>query len=116
MTVQAGTYRARARSARLSPRRRSASRTFLVKVTGPCPPGVYAGMFGRLTIPLDEEQVVVMPREAVRRVGQVDVVDVADGQVLRRRAVQLGRNLDGKVEVLSGLRAGERVAVTGQKS
>jgi RND family efflux transporter MFP subunit len=93
------------------PQAESASRTFLVKVSGPCPPGVISGMFGRLSIPLDEEEVVVVPREAVRRVGQIDVVDVADGGVLQRRAVQLGRTFDGKVEVLSGLRAGEQVAM-----
>lgn len=93
------------------PQAESASRTFLVKVTGPCPPGVYAGMFGRLTIPLDDEEILVIPRAAIRTIGQLDVVDVADGQVLRRRAVQIGRALGDRVEVLSGLREGERVAI-----
>ena len=87
------------------------SRTFAVKVTGPCPPGVYAGMFGRLTIPLDETEVLVVPAEAVRRVGQLDIVDVATAGTLSRRAVRLGRRIEGRVEVLSGLREGERVAV-----
>lgn len=93
------------------PEAESASRTFSVKVTGPCPPGVYSGMFGRLLIPLDDELILVIPRSAARRVGQLDVVDVADGAVLRRRVVQLGRHFDGEVEVLSGLREGERVVI-----
>ncbi|MFH0981664.1 MAG: efflux RND transporter periplasmic adaptor subunit [Planctomycetota bacterium] len=93
------------------PEAESASRTFSVKVTGPCPPGIYSGMFGRLLIPLEEQEILVIPREAVKQVGQLDVVEVAEGDVLRRRAVQLGRMLDDRVEVLSGLRAGERVAV-----
>ncbi len=93
------------------PRAEEASRSFDVKVTGPCPPGVYAGMFGRLLIPLGEEDVVVAPAAAVREVGQLRLVDVADGGVLRRRAVRLGRRFGDEVEVLSGLRVGERVAL-----
>ena len=93
------------------PEAESASRTFSVKVTGPCPPGIYSGMFGRLLLPLDQEEVLVVPRGAVRRIGQLDVVEVADGHALRRRAVQLGRTFDEDVEVLSGLRTGERVAL-----
>ncbi len=93
------------------PEAESASRSFSVKVTGPCPPGIYSGMFGRLLLPLDQEEVLVVPRAAVRRVGQLEVVEVADGDVLRRRAVQLGRTFDEDVEVLSGLGAGERVAL-----
>jgi RND family efflux transporter MFP subunit len=97
------------------PEAETSSRTFQVKVTGPCPAGVYTGMFGRLLIPLDEEEVVVIPRAAVRRVGQLDIVDVAeeaeDGAVLRRRVVQLGRGFGEDIQVLSGLQAGERVAV-----
>jgi len=99
------------RISEIVPEAEAASRTFSVKVTGPCPPGVYSGMFGRLQIPLDPEQVLVIPRNAVRRVGQLDLVDVVTGGRVQRRAVQLGRHFDNDVEVLSGLRAGERVVV-----
>lgn len=101
------------------PEAESVSRTFSVKVTGPCPPGVYAGMFGRLLVPLDETEMLVIPRAAVRRIGQLDIVDVAENGQLVRRAVQPGRILKAmgdepaRVQVLSGLRAGERVAVAG---
>jgi len=91
------------------PEAESASRSFSVKVTGPCPPGVYSGMFGRLLIPLDEEAVLVIPRAAVRQVGQLDLVDVADRGVVQRRSLQLGRALGDDLEVLSGLREGETV-------
>ena len=93
------------------PEAESASRTFSVKVTGPCPPGIYTGMFGRLFIPLEDEEVVVVPRTAVQRIGQLTIVDVVDGDVLRRRAVQLGRKFGDDVEVLSGLQVGERLAI-----
>lgn len=93
------------------PEAESASRTFAVKVTGPCPPGIYPGMFGRMLIPLDDQELLVIPQQAVRRVGQLTVVDVADGDVLRRHAVQLGRRIGSDVQVLSGLSPGEKVAV-----
>jgi len=111
------------RVSEIVPEAQSASRTFSVKVTGPCPPGVYSGMFGRLLIPLDEEEVLVIPQAAVRRVGQLDIVEVAEGAeaaggssvsappMLRRRVVQLGRQFGDQVQVLSGLRVGEKVAL-----
>jgi multidrug efflux pump subunit AcrA (membrane-fusion protein) len=70
-------------------------------------------MFGRLSIPLDDEEILVVPQQALRRVGQLDLVDVADGPVLRRRAIKTGRAFDERIEVLSGLRDGEQVAVSG---
>ncbi len=91
------------------PEAQGASRTFQVKVTGPCPEGVYAGMFGRLSIPVGEESVLLIPSGAVRTVGQMDCVDVVSGESLVRRAIRLGRTIDGELEVLSGLRAGEMI-------
>ena len=93
------------------PEAESSSRAFQVKVTGPCPEGVYSGMFGRILIPLDEEQVLVIPRQAVQTVGQLDLVHVATGGAVSRRAVRLGRTIGKDVEVLSGLREGEQVQV-----
>lgn len=97
------------------PEAEAASRSFLVKVTGPCHPGVYAGMFGRLLIPLEEQELLVVPRSAIQKVGQLEMVDVAEGDALKRRAVTLGRSLENGllVEVLSGLRVGDKVVVGG---
>lgn len=93
------------------PEAEGASRAFQVKVIGPCPEGVYAGMFGRLSIPVGDESVLLIPSDAVRTIGQVDCVDVVSGDLLVRRAVRLGRTIDGEIEVLSGIRAGEKVVV-----
>lgn len=93
------------------PEAESSSRAFQVKVTGPCPEGVYSGMFGRILIPLDEQQVLVIPRQAVQSVGQLDLVNVATPGAVSRRAVRLGRTIGENVEVLSGLREGEQVQV-----
>jgi membrane fusion protein (multidrug efflux system) len=93
------------------PESQAASRSFLVKVTGPCPPGATSGMFGRIAVPLDDESLLVVPKRAIRRVGQLTLVDlVADGRTVRR-AVRLGREIDGGYEVLAGLAEGDRLAV-----
>ena len=88
------------------------SRAFHVKVTGPCPPGVIPGMFGRLHIPLDETQELQIPRTAVRRVGQVSYVYrvVGDAQV-ERAFIQIAGEHDTQVAVASGLSAGDRIVV-----
>lgn len=99
------------RVSEIVPESESASRSFQVKVTGPCHPGVYAGMFGRLTIPLGSQEVLVVPRSAITRVGQIDMVEAAQDSRLYRRAVLLGRSFGDDVEVLSGLSPGEKVAV-----
>jgi RND family efflux transporter MFP subunit len=97
------------------PEAQAASRSFAVKVTGPCPPGVYTGMFGRIFIPLEDEQIVVVPAAAVVHVGQLDMVRVWSDDRLQRRIIQIGRRLDDDFEILAGLRPGEKVVVGPRK-
>ena len=89
----------------------SASRTFQVKVVGPCPEGVYTGMFGRLSIPVGVASVLLIPCDAIHTIGQLECVDVAVDSQRERRALRLGRTIEGQVEVLSGLVPGEKVVV-----
>jgi RND family efflux transporter MFP subunit len=98
------------------PEAQSASRSFQVKVTGPCPAGIYTGMFGRILIPLQEEQVLVIPRRAVRDVGQLELVEVSQNGQVSRRTIRTGRMLGDDVEVLSGLREGEQVVLPAASS
>lgn len=98
------------------PESSSSSRTFLVKVTGPCPAGIYSGMFGRIYIPLADEQVLVIPSKAVRKAGQLEMVDVAENGSAVRRSVRTGRTFGDDVEVLSGLKEGENVVVPEDKT
>lgn len=93
------------------PEAQASSRSFIVKVVGPCPPGVYSGMFGRIYIPLEDEEIIVVPVAAVKRVGQLEIVQVAEAGALHRRNIQAGRVIGSDVEVLSGLRPGEKVAI-----
>jgi RND family efflux transporter MFP subunit len=87
------------------------SRSFEVKVTGPCPPGVYSGMFGRLMLPLEDEHLLLIPADAIQRVGQLTFVQVLTGGGLARRSVQVGREFKDQLEILTGLKAGEQVLI-----
>ena len=98
------------------PQATAASRSFEVKVAGPCPPGVYPGMFGRIEIPLDPQEAVYIPQGAVIEIGQLNLVDVVDGNTTSRRLIRLGRMMDDNVEVLSGLKPGEQVALNESSS
>lgn len=87
------------------------SRSFLVKVQIPDSTGLYPGMFGRLRIPLEDQQYIEIPRAALREVGQVTLVEVADEQGTSLRAVRLGAIRNDRVEILAGLTPGEKVVL-----
>jgi membrane fusion protein, multidrug efflux system len=89
------------------------SRSFLVKASLPRSEDLYEGMFGRLRIPAGTRRHLCLAIDALQRVGQLEFVDVLapDGS-LQRRYVKTGRvGIPGRIEVLSGLRAGEQVVV-----
>ena len=89
------------------------TRSFLVKVGLDGAPGLRAGMSGRLLVPVGEREAVLVPREAVERVGQLETVRVRGPQGWRRVYVTTGRIGGGRVEVLSGLKGGEEVGLGG---
>ncbi|MBI5852008.1 MAG: efflux RND transporter periplasmic adaptor subunit [Planctomycetes bacterium] len=96
--------------AEIVPLAASGSRTFDVKVTGPCPDGVFTGMFGRLFVELGTRREIRVPQSAVRSIGQIDSVFVVrDGSTALRRFVVLGEHDGDSVAVLSGLADGETI-------
>jgi RND family efflux transporter MFP subunit len=104
-------HEAEATISEIVPEAQVSSRSFIVKVVGRCPPGVYSGMFGRIFIPLEDEEIIVVPAAAVKRVGQLEMVQVVVDGKLRRRNIQAGRSLASDIEILAGLRAGEMVVL-----
>ena len=95
------------------PEAQVASRSVLVKLALSPDQTVrlYAGMFGRLLLPVGSAKRIVMPSDAVQHVGQLDFVDVVNSHgMVERRYVRTGRRYGQRIEVLSGLNASDSVA------
>ena len=88
----------------------SSSRTQLVKVHLDDVAGdVLPGTFGRLWVAAEAREAFFVPASAVRQIGQLAFVQVVrDGRAVRR-LVKTGPARGDRVEILSGLRAGETV-------
>jgi RND family efflux transporter MFP subunit len=84
------------------------TRTVEVRLAAPSdwPTGVSATAF----VPTGTRVAVTVPATAVVRRGQLTGVRVVTGDVVTLRWVRLGRTVADRVEVLSGLEAGERIA------
>ena len=90
-----------------------ASRTFTVKVEL-AGAGIRSGMFGRAFIAAGERQGILVPKSAVMERGALPSVWTVDqGNVARLRLVKTGKPLGDRIEILSGLTAGERVIAAG---
>jgi RND family efflux transporter MFP subunit len=92
------------------------SRTFRVKLDLPATPGLRAGQFGRVAVPVGDSTSLRVPMEAVVRRGQLEIVFVVAGRYAQMRLVKTGKSFGGDVEILSGLEAGDRVVVEGAPS
>jgi RND family efflux transporter MFP subunit len=98
--------------AEISPVADALSRTFLVKLDLPDAAGLRPGQFGRVAVPVAESQLLLVPRQAVLRRGQIEAVFVVRDGRAALRLVKTGKLLGEKLEVLSGLEPGDPV-VTG---
>lgn len=90
-----------------------ASRSFTVKITVAAK-GVRSGAYGRAWFPLGSVKGILLPKTAlVERSALTSVWVVDAGNIARMRLVKPGRAIGGRVEILTGLSAGEKVAVAG---
>ncbi len=90
------------------------SRSFLVKVRIPTTPSLRSGMFGRARFAGEQQESLTVPETAVISRGQLTGVLVVDeANRARFRLVKPGKRYEGRVEILSGLEAGERVVLEG---
>lgn len=84
------------------------SRSLLVKVA--LPPGMArSGQFARLLVPAGEADALLLPAEAVTRFGQMERVFVVEHGRAVLRLVKTGRSFGGRIELLSGVSAAEKV-------
>ncbi|MDQ7038639.1 MAG: efflux RND transporter periplasmic adaptor subunit [Aquificota bacterium] len=75
--------------------------------------GLKSGMFARVFLPQSTKTIVVPQTAIFRRWDVTGVWVVGDDGVIRLRFVRTGRVINGKVEILSGLKEGERIVIRG---
>jgi RND family efflux transporter MFP subunit len=90
-----------------------ASRSFLVKIAIKGE-GLRNGFYGKVSIPIGKRETLLVPKNAVVEKGQlIGIYTVNKDSVISYRLVKTGRNYGERVEILSGLNAGENVVVGG---
>ncbi|MBW2604562.1 MAG: efflux RND transporter periplasmic adaptor subunit [Deltaproteobacteria bacterium] len=85
------------------------SRSFLVKVSIPADKALRSGMFARVSIPIGKAGLILIPATAVIHSGQLTGMYIVDDtQTAKFRLIRTGRTFGESIEVLSGLKQGDR--------
>jgi len=85
------------------------SRSFLVKVKIPADKALRSGMFVRVSIPIGKAGLILIPATAVIHSGQLTGIYIVDDtQTAKFRLIRTGKTFGNSIEVLSGLKQGER--------
>jgi multidrug efflux pump subunit AcrA (membrane-fusion protein) len=88
------------------------SRSFQIKVTLPEVPGLRTGLFARVIFPVGTSGMVLIPATAIVYQGQLTGVFVLDEKnIARFRLIRIGRPFGEQMEVLSGIKDGDRIMV-----
>lgn len=102
------------RIAEVVPAADATSHTFLVKIDLPRDCSCRSGEYGQASFSIGEAKQLAVPSSAVIEHGELQGIFVVgtEGSV-ECRLVKTGKTFGNQVEILSGLAAGERVAVSG---
>lgn len=93
----------------IQPSSDTATRTFAVKLTLPPDAGLTPGLFLRARRQAVTGSALLIPLSALVQRGQLTGVYVVEAKILHFRLVKIGPRLGDKVEILSGLSAGETI-------
>ncbi len=94
-----------------SPAADPASRTRLAKLALPEGTSARSGQYVRVYWPAGETESVWIPANALSPFGQLERVYVYEGGAVHLRLIQSGLRKEGRIQVRSGLRAGEQVVL-----
>ena len=90
------------------------TRSVTVRAVVPNPDGLLKpGMFLTVELTRDQRQALVIPEEALVPEQDKQYVFVVENGKSLRREVQIGQRRPGSVEIVAGIKAGERVVVEG---
>jgi len=96
----------------VSPSADPLSRTFRVKIALPELPGIKSGMYGKALCPREERQVILIPKTALIKRGQLEqVFSVDDGRTVHLRLIKTGKAFGDRLEVLAGLQNGDTIII-----
>jgi RND family efflux transporter MFP subunit len=98
--------------AEISPAADPQSRDFEVKVAIVDDRGLSAGMYARVSFVGAARPALLVPLSAIVQRGQLSGLYVVGDGILHFRLVRIGRRLDDRVEILSGLAAGATIVAT----
>jgi Cu(I)/Ag(I) efflux system membrane fusion protein len=100
----------------VSPTMGDATRTAKARIEFANPAGVLKpGMYATVMIDVGLGEGIAIPEDAIIDTGERKIVFVAhEGGHFEPRAIEVGTSILGLVQVLSGLKAGESIAETGQ--
>lgn len=101
------------RIGRIVPAADQKSRSFMVKVALPEDSRIRSGMFARIDIPIGKAGMLIIPDSAVMRRGQLTGIYLLDSEGKARfRLIRTGKHIGDSVEVISGMRAGDKYVVS----
>lgn len=87
------------------------SRTAMVKLDIEETPQMRTGQFARVILPGAQREALFVPAAAVQRFGQMERIFVIKDGRAQLRLVRTGITLHDQVEILTGLEAGEEIAI-----
>jgi RND family efflux transporter MFP subunit len=90
------------------------TRTAPVKLDIEAHTKLYGGQFVRVALDMDKTQTLTVPHSALLPIGQMERIFVVDTDKARLRLVRSGAIYGDSIEILSGLKEGERVVIEGQ--
>jgi multidrug efflux system membrane fusion protein len=98
-----------ARVSEIVPAVDAASRAYIVKIALPPLTALRSGVFGRVAFRTGTRSLLAIPAGAVTERGQLQSVMIAENGVAHTRLITNGQKVKDRIEVLSGLTAGEKV-------
>jgi RND family efflux transporter MFP subunit len=100
----------------ISPEVDPQTRTQLIKIALPAIAGLQPGYFGWLEQACDQHVALLIPADAVEHIGQLEVVKVLSAGKQTMRHIRTAKTFGDKIEVISGLHAGETVVTHPQQA
>lgn len=86
------------------------SRTFKVFIALPAAEKLHSGLYARIKIPVGKQELIMVPVDSLVVKGQLTGVYTVDADnVITYRLVRPGKQIDGKVEILAGLKPGDSI-------